>query len=221
MDNGREQRGAIIAATMRLNRKGNTWVVPSQTRSGATYTVVPGEAPKCTCPDFEAHQERCKHIYAVEFSIKRETTPDGTTTVTQTTRVTYGQNWPAYNAAQTTERAVAASLLRELCGGIQQPPQGRGRPRLPLSDVTFAAIMKVFTTVSGRRATSDIQDCKAKGQIGCAPHYNSVFNYLENPMLTPVLKALIEETAAPLKAVETNFAVDSSGFSTCVFELVV
>jgi hypothetical protein len=46
MDNGREQRGAMIAATMRLNRRGNTRVVPSQTRSGATYSVVPGETPK-------------------------------------------------------------------------------------------------------------------------------------------------------------------------------
>lgn len=123
MENGREQRGAMIAATMRLNRKGNAWVVPSQTRSGATYNVVPGEAPKCTCPDFESHQGKCKHIYAVEFSIRRETQPDGTTTVTQTTRVTYRQNWPQYNAAQTTEKTVAASLLRELCSGIQQPPR--------------------------------------------------------------------------------------------------
>src|SRR4029079_19396231 len=32
-----------------------------------------------------------------------------------------------------------------------------------------------------------------------------------------ILKALIEESASPLKAVESNFAVDSSGFSTCTF----
>jgi transposase len=44
-----------------------------------------------------------------------------------------------------------------------------------------------------------------------------VFNYLENPGLTPVLKALIEESAAPLKAIETDFAVDSSGIATSVF----
>jgi transposase len=219
MDNGREQRGLMIAATMRLRRNGDAWMVPSQTHSGAAYTVVlAGETPKCSCPDYEANQGKCKHIFAVEFSIRRETEPDGTTTITQTTRVTYGQNWASYNAAQTTEKTIAASLLRELCGGIQQPPQGRGRPRLPLSDVTFAAIMKVFTTVSGRRATSDIRECEAKGQISHAPHYNSVFNYLENPTLTPILKALIEETAAPLKGIESSFAVDSSGFSTCVFE---
>lgn len=214
----REQRGLQIAALFRVQAAGRTWQVPSQTGSGGYTVDLNGQMPKCSCPDFELRQEKCKHIYAVEFTIRRETAPDGTTTVTKTVRVTYGQNWPKYNAAQTSEKTVAASLLKELCNGIPQPPQGRGRPRLPLSDVTFAAIMKVFTTVSGRRATSDIRECKAKGQITHAPHYNSVFNYLENPALTPILKALIEQTAAPLKAVETNFAVDSSGFSTCVFE---
>lgn len=50
-----------------------------------------------------------------------------------------------------------------------------------------------------------------------APHYNSVFNYLDNSDLTPILKALIEESASPLKAIETDFAVDASGFGTSRF----
>jgi transposase len=49
-------------------------------------------------------------------------------------------------------------------------------------------------------------------------HYNSVFHYLEDPALLPILKALIEESASPLKAIETDFAVDSSGFSTSTFD---
>jgi transposase len=219
MDNPREERGLMIAATMKLRRNGNLWIVPSQTRSGATYTVnLNSNTPKCSCPDYDAHQAKCKHIFAVEFSIRRETTADGTTTLTKTVRVTYGQNWSSYNAAQTSEKTHVAKLLRELCGAIQQPPQRRGRPRLPLSDITFAAVMKVFTTCSGRRATSDLRECEAKGHIASTPHYNSVFNYLENPALTPILKALVEESAAPLKAVERDFAVDSSGFSSSVFE---
>lgn len=78
--------------------------------------------------------------------------------------------------------------------------------------------MKVYTIFSGRRATSDLRDCQAKGHIASTPHYNSVFNYLENPALTSILKALVEESAAPLKAVESEFAVHSSGFSSSVFE---
>jgi hypothetical protein len=35
--------------------------------------------------------------------------------------------------------------------------------------------------------------------------------------LQPLLKALIEQCASPLKAVDTDFAVDSSGFSTSTY----
>jgi transposase len=50
-----------------------------------------------------------------------------------------------------------------------------------------------------------------------APHYNSISRYLENPTLTPFLREMIEVSSLPLQAVESSFAVDSSGFSTCRF----
>jgi hypothetical protein len=215
----REQRGLEIAATVKLRRKGSAWMVPSQTGKGDMYTVdLKGEGPTCSCPDHEIRRMKCKHIHAVEFSIRRETRSDGLTTVTKTVRVTYGQNWPAYNAAQSHEKTRMAELLRGLCDGIEQPTQHRGRPRLPLSDVVFSAVMKVYTTVSGRRASSDLRECETKGYVSNAPHYNSVFNYLENPSLTPILKILVEESASPLKAIESEFAVDSSGFATSTFD---
>jgi hypothetical protein len=173
----REQRGLEIAATVKLRRKGDVWTVPSQSKNGRMYQVdVHGDEPTCSCPDHETRRVKCKHIHAVEYSIRRETRPDGTVTVTKTVRVTYGQNWPAYNAAQTNEKERVTELLRGLCDGISQPPQGRGRPRLPLSDVVFSAVMKVFTTVSGRRATGDLRECASKGHVAHAPHYNSIFN---------------------------------------------
>jgi len=54
----------------------------------------------------------------------------------------------------------------------------------------------------------------AKGYLSRLPHYNSIFNYLEKRELTPVLRDLIGESSLPLKAVETDFAIDSSGFGT-------
>jgi len=42
--------------------------------------------------------------------------------------------------------------------------------------------------------------------------------YLENPELTPLLKALIEQSASPLRAIETDFAADSSGFATTTYD---
>ena len=213
----REERGLKIAATVKLRQKNGVWMVPSQV-SKSTYAVrLHGEASTCSCPDHETRQVKCKHIYAVELGVQRESKPDGTTTVTETMRVTYSQDWPAYNAAQVQEKTQMAELLRGLCEGIVQPQQGRGRPRLPLADVVFSAVMKVFTTVSGRRAGSDLRECAAKGHIRQAPHYNSVFHYLEDPALTPILKTMVEESAAPLKASEYDFAVDSSGFSTCTY----
>jgi transposase len=231
----RERRGLAIAERHRLTPRDGFWYVPSGS-SGEHYRVDP--ATGCyTCPDFELRRAKCKHLWAVEFTIRRETirteetacSSDGaaltvTRTVTEavrtveTARITYRQDWPAYNAAQTNESRHFPELLHGLCQGIIQPPQGKGRPRLLLADVVFCAVVKVYSTVSGRRAVGDLGECHAKGYIAKVPHYNSTFNYLENPALTPILKALVEESAAPLKAVESQFAVDASGFSTCRFE---
>lgn len=51
---------------------------------------------------------------------------------------TYSQNWPAYNAAQTTEKSHLQALRYELCRTIAEPVQQRGRPRLSLADIIFA-----------------------------------------------------------------------------------
>jgi transposase len=221
----RRQRGIEIAAVCKLTKKADgSWSVPSQAGNGR-YVVQVGDAPRCSCPDYESRGVKCKHMHAVEIVAKREETlnADGSTTVTEsvtikaTKRTTYPQDWPAYNAAQTNEQDQFQRLLNDLCAGIVNPPQGKGRPRLPLSDVTFAACFKVYSTFSCRRFMSDLRGAQEKGYIRHAPHYNSIFNYLENPELTPVLNSLIAETSRPLAAVESDFAADSTGFSTCRF----
>ena len=58
---------------------------------------------------------------------------------------------------------------------------------------------------------------KARGYLMHLPHYNSVFKYLESESLTPYLYELIKLSAQPLKSIESDFAVDSSGFSTGQF----
>jgi len=211
----RELRGLEIAATKDLRPTGKVWRVPSSTGSGSYVvdTSVYGPAT-CTCPDYELHQAPCKHVYAVEFTIRRQsTTKDGTVTET----ITYRQEWSAYNAAQTNEKVRVAEMLRDLCSIIDNPVQMRGRPRLPLSDAVFCAVMKVYGGMSARRTSSDLRELAERGLIDKAPHYNSVLNALENPDITPYLRALIEESSAPLAAVETDFAADSSGFSTNVY----
>jgi transposase len=215
----RQERGLQIAATAKIEKNQlGMWKVPSQAGNGISYVVnLDHGHPFCSCPDFEKGNH-CKHLYAVEYVAQRETKPDGTTIETQAMRVTYAQDWPVYNAAQTHERERFVELLHDLCNGIPQPPQTSGRPKLALSDVIFGINLKVYTTMSGRRAMTDLREAETKELVGKCPSFTSIFRYLENPELTPLLKTLIEQSASPLKAVESDFAVDSSGFATTVYD---
>jgi transposase len=215
----RQIKALQIAATSKLTRKGDTWIVPSQAGQGE-YKVNPDPSPRCTCPDFEFRNAKCKHVLAVEYTLMRETTADGSTVVTETvkvTRQTYPQNWKAYNAAQTHEKSEVQALLYELCKNLPEPEQRTGRPRLSLSDIIFSSCFKIYSTVSGRRFATDLREAKQRGYLSRLPHYNSVFRYLESEALTPYLYELIAMSAQPLKAVESDFAVDASGFSTGQF----
>ncbi len=224
----RQERGLLIAAKTRITQNGKLWRVPSASNYAPFYEVDPNpDAPRCTCPDFEKRRERCKHIYAVEIVIEREssistvidgdlTTVTTTETVKVTKKVTYGQDWEAYNLAQTNEKAIFQKLLHDLCANIVEPlPFQNGRPPLSYRDMVFTVAFKIFSTVSGRRFMTDLNEAKGKGYITKACHFNSIFNYLELETLTPLLKELIKHSSLPLKAIETDFAVDSSGFSTC------
>lgn len=217
----RRERGLAMATDKRIrNVHGAKWLVPSASQKSDAY-LVDAEKATCTCPDFETRREKCKHMWAVELSVTVETAADGSQVVTETvklTRKTYSQDWPAYNAAQCSEKATVQALLRSLCDGIVTPAHpGRGPKPIPLSDVVFGMNMKVYGTMSGRRSTTDIKACADAGQMTRAPHYNSLFAYFEKPEMTPLLTALIEESAAPLAAVEPRIAVDSTGFGTAVY----
>jgi transposase len=227
----RRQRGLAIAAVTRIIRakgKEERWLVPSQT-GRKTYTVnMVGPVPVCDCPDFGERGKPCKHIFAVGFVKDRDSRPESDHKTPATIRLpertcanrpTYKQDWPAYNAAQINEKDQFQALLRELCEGIPSPPANPkgGRPPVPMADRAFACAFKVYTTVSGRRASTDMRDARDKGHLSRAPHYSGVCRYLEDPAMTPVLIGLIAESAKPLRAVESDFIVDSSGFATSRF----
>jgi transposase len=113
---------------------------------------------------------------------------------------------------------MAQALLRGLCDGIQTPPHpGRGRKPTPLCDAVFGMAWKVYTTVSGRRATTDLEACADAGHMRKAPRYNTLFDLFDKPELTPLLTTLVEESAAPLACVESQFAVDGTGFGTVTY----
>lgn len=216
----RTRKAAEIATQKRIAKRGSVWVVPSASHQGhyvVSNDVVNGMPTwECSCPDYALRGQPCKHVIAVEI-VRHRQMPDGST-VTETMRVTYAQNWHAYNAAQVHEQEQFELLMRDLVSTVQAPPrEGAGRPRLPLRDVIFGLGTKVFSTQSGRRADTDMRRAQASGLVAKAPSYNTLFRYMEDPEITPVLTSLIEQSALPLRGVESKFAVDSTGFANATY----
>ena len=231
---GRQSRGLAIAALVKIKKGKLGYMVPSQSGGGKyVVTVDDGEPPYCTCPDFELRQKPCKHIFAVAVSAKREDespenpAAEGSTVAVPTVitmpekpkpkRHTYKQDWAAYTKAQIYEGDYLVALLRQLCDIVEEPEYIFGRPRLRRSDLIFAAGLKVYSTKSGRRAMSDVRRAYKDGLMAKLPSYASVLRLLQEPELTPVLVNLIEQSALPLAAIETDFAIDSTGFASTVY----
>ncbi len=129
----------------------------------------------------------------------------------------YPQDWSAYNLAQTEEQKLLMEFLSDLCENVEEPEYDFGRPSLPLSDMIFASALKVYSTFSLRRFTSLMEIAEDQGHIENSCSYATVSNYMNKEEVTPILHKLIELSSSPLTAVETDFAVDSSGFSTSRF----
>jgi transposase len=215
----RKERGWNIAKTCKITKNDNGWVVPSQS-NGATYDVEFSEfehKQSCTCPDYQYRKIKCKHIFAVELVVTEEINEEGTVTQTVTKRVSYAQNWQAYDHAQIHQKELFMQLLGDVTSSIPQPEYTFGRPELPLADMVFASALKVFSTFSLRRFTTDMKTAQEQGLIDKVPYYTTVARYMENPELTPIIKDLITVTSLALASVENDFTIDSSGFGTSRF----
>jgi transposase len=218
MMQNREVRGIEIASQpeSKITYNETFWAVPSQS-SGKAYAVTI-DPPFCTCPDFKKGTAKCKHIFAVEYHIVKGSGGQIPEVQEQKQRKTYKQEWHEYNLAQVNEKAKFIELLYELCQGVEEPVQIMGRPRAPFSDIIFAACMKIYGGMSGRRSQTDVREAVGRGLLQKGVHYNTLSKYLEKKELTPYLTRLIVESSLPLKCVEWDFAVDSSGFSTGVHQ---
>ncbi len=214
----RELKALEIAARCRINFKDGFWLVPSQS-SDKTYRVTI-DPPACGCEDFALRAKPCKHILAVKLTCERDHGGRAPEIIVDKVprKRTYRQVWDAYNRAQCTEKNRLQVLLSELCRDVPQlPSPARGQKRIPTPDVVFAMVFKVYTCLPSRRFTCDLEDAQAKGHVGTMVHFNSLCRHFEMPEMTPILQSLIVRSSMPLRAVETTFAPDSSGFSVSRF----
>ena len=192
--------------------------MPSQSNRQQVYRVRLGLFDsKCSCQDFAKRGVKCKHIFAVEITVEKRVNSDGSTTITQTKKVTYPQNWVAYTTAQNEEVRLFNVLVKDLVQNVEEPEQVMGSPRVPLRESLFCAIEKVYSQLSSRRAYSLYRNAEGKEQIEKAPAYNVINVLLNRADITPALKELLEITALPLRSVEMQFAIDSTGFRTTKF----
>jgi len=192
------------------------FTVRSQTGIGQYRIEYENGNWKCNCPDYIKRGGQCKHILATRYylEIQQETTEG-----IQTDKIplTYGQAWTAYNQAQTQEIELFDQLLMELVSTIPEPEQKMGRPRIPLPDQVFCAVMKTYSQLSSRRAHSLFNKALEREQITYAPHFNAVSKTLLKEEITPILHDLIRQSALPFVYIENDFAVDSTGFRCSTF----
>lgn len=209
MMEARKENGLIIAKNSRITNTLEGWKVPSQSGKGEYIVEANGAGATCTCQDFELRQNKCKHIWAAEFVATKVVDQIGKIPASRSKKKTYSQNWKSYNLAQQREKLLFMMFLSDLTNRLKQPSYGFGRPTLPLSDMVYSMVFKVYSMFSGRRFTSDMQIAEEQGYISKKPHFNSLFNYFRKEELTPMLAEMVTLTSLPLKEIEKYFGIDS------------
>lgn len=130
----------------------------------------------------------------------------------------YGQDWQAYNEAQANEKLALMHILDELLDYIPFPERrGVGRKPVSIKDKIFYLVVQAYNIKSSRRCIGDLEIAKRLNFIEKAPHFNTVLKCMNDPTLIHYFKHIIQVSGIPLQNVETDFAVDSSGFSTSQF----
>lgn len=210
----RKQRGLEIASTSRIVETKKGWKVPSQNGSGSYLVQSNGFEATCTCPDFKREKEKCKHIWAVELLMTDKVKPMPKTCKKEK----YAQDWSSYDKATTNQKLILMKMLSNLTSFVSQPDYSMGRPSLPISDMVYASVMKVYSTFSFRRFMGDIEIAQSNDYLSTTPCYSSIGHFMQREDITPILENLVTVTSLPLKSVEYDFAIDSTGFGTSNFQ---
>ena len=157
-------------------------------------------------------QTRLNGTEPVEKSSKKEV-------LKEIKRLTYPQDWTNYNLAQTQEKTIAEKLLLELLEAFETNRKRHpNRKGATFRDKIYCMFIYNYSGYSSRRCISELKAAQQRKILDHVPHFNSVLNYFYDLETIKILKKLIQITALPLKNIEVDFATDSTGFSTSLFE---
>lgn len=123
--------------------------------------------------------------------------------------------WHDYNLSQTKEKALFVNILSDLCSLIPEDKHNNvGRKPTKTKDIIVALTLKEYLNLSSRRVQSDLNLFKEAGFLESEIPFNTLLDNMERQDLKRIFKELIEISALPLKQIEYDFAIDSTGFST-------
>lgn len=216
----RKAQGREIARLGGISKKGDVWLVPSQSRPGVKYKVtIDDDKQTCNCQDCKTNGGPCKHIHGVIYKTEYPRAELIDPPSAPIKKKTYGQDWQNYNRAQTNEKPMFMRLLAGFCQSISdKEPKSTGRPPIPRRDLAFLTCYKVFEGTSTRRFIPDVGIAHRSGFTSCEPHFNSIIGAMKDTDMTQVLLDLVDQTSAPLRDFERIFAADSSGFGNSRFD---
>lgn len=126
--------------------------------------------------------------------------------------------WNKYNKARTTEKRLFYMLLDDLLNILPEQEIKNGRPPIPLRDLIFCACLKLYNGFSARRISSDLDHAHKMGFIKKVPHFNSLLTFMKEDSTYEILQYLITLSAMPVSCMETDFAMDASGFGSYQYE---
>ena len=196
------------------------WLVRAARGSGFYKVRYEKGEWSCDCLDFEQWNEPCKHIFRVYKDWFPEVKLGPAPGEPKEEHEQFAQDWASYDAAQQEEFRLQHVLLRALADTApeqEREPHTPGRPSLPLSDHLFCAVQKVASQLSCRRSHGLIEISRQRGQVSKIPHFGVSSIALRRKDMTPILHQMIELSALPLRGLENQFAVDSTGFRTTSF----
>ena len=196
------------------------WSVPSQSGFGRYRVWFVEREGRCTCPDYARRGASCKHIYAV-LDLKLREAGQSLAAPERKARKQYRQH-PSYTKGQTEEMRLVDSFLHDLLAEVDDFPRvpgARGPAPTPFRDDLYAAILKVYSGMSARRASGVLRNVADRGLLGKVPSHVVSSVLLNRPEATPVLYRLLSLSAAPLAGLEDGGAVapDSTGIQTTQF----
>src|SRR3989338_7897377 len=79
-------------------------------------------------------------------------------------------------------------------------------------------VFKVYSTFSGRRFSTDMQTAKDLGLVEKKIPRSSMFDCFNKKEVTHLLAQMVTLTSLPLRTIEKDFAIDSTGFGTSNFQ---